>query len=110
VSGRRDRTLAQVDDPAERFERPDELQQQRDEQRQLADREVAVDHVPAAEIDDGCDPEGGEEEQARQEARLDRCLPHRLVPHRLGALAEAVADVLLAPKRLHHLDSDDNLV
>ena len=35
------RTLAEVDDPAERLERPHELQQQRHEEHQLAERERA---------------------------------------------------------------------
>ena len=55
-------------------------------------------------------PERGEEDQPGEEARLDRRLPHRLLPHGLGAVGEAVADVVLAAERLHHLDPDDHLV
>ena len=104
------RPLTQVDDPAERLERPDELQQQRDEEHELADREPPLDHLAAAEPEHGGDPERGEEEEAGQVVRLDRRLPHRLVPHGLGAAEEARAHVVLAAEGLHHLDPDDGLV
>ena len=54
--------------------------------------------------------ERGEEDEAGEEARLDRRLAHRLVAHGLGPVAEAVAHVVLAAERLHHLDPDDGLV
>src|SRR5205823_10960505 len=48
-SGRGERALSQVRDPAEGLERPDELEEQRLEEDELADREVAADHLAAAE-------------------------------------------------------------
>ena len=110
ASRRGDRTLAEVDDPAERLERPHQLQQQADEEHELADRELARDHIPAAEEEHGRDPERRQEEQAGEVVGLDACLPHRLVPHRFGPAEEAGAHVLLAAERLHHLDPDDRLV
>src|SRR5918992_1244249 len=43
------RALAQVDDPAEGLERPHELEQQRDEEAELSDRELSGDDLAAAE-------------------------------------------------------------
>ena len=40
-----------------RLQRPDELQQERHEQRELADRQLARDRVAAPEVEDGGDPE-----------------------------------------------------
>ena len=102
--------LPEVDDPAERLERPDELQQQRDEERELADRQVALDRVAAAEEEHGRDRERGQEDQARQEPRLDTRLAHGLGADRLGAAREALAHVVLAAEGLHHLDPHDRLV
>ena len=106
----RGRPLAEVDDPTERLERPDELQEQRHEERELADREIPCDRLAAADQQHGGDPERGEEDEPGEKATLDGRLTHRLVAHRVGALAEAVANVVLAPERLHHLDPDDRLV
>ena len=102
--------LPEVDDPAERLERPDELQQQRDEERELPDRQVALDRVAAAEEEHGGDRERRQEDQARQEARLDARLPHRLGADCLGAAREALPHVVLAAEGLHHLDAHDRLV
>ena len=55
-------------------------------------------------------PERGKEDQPGEEARLDRRLLHRLLAHRLGALGEPVAHVVLAAEGLHHLDPHDHLV
>ena len=52
---RGDRALRQVEDPAQRLERPRQLQQDGVEEDELADRQVAVDHVAAAEEDHGRD-------------------------------------------------------
>ena len=71
---------------------------------------LPVDRVAAAEPEHGGDPERGEEDQAREEARLDARLTHRLRAHRLGAAREPLSDVVLAPEGLHHLDPDDGLV
>ena len=75
-----------------------------------SNREVAGDRVAPAEEENRGDAERRQEDQPGQEARLDRRLAHRLVANRLGADVEAVADVVLAPERLHHLDADDRLV
>ncbi len=107
---RRERPLAEVRDPAERLERPDELEQQRLEEDELADREVAADHLAAAEEDDGGDRERRQVVEAGQVARLDARLADHRVAHRLGLAAEAAAHVVLAAERLHHLDPDDGLV
>ena len=64
----------------------------------------------AAEEDDGGDRERREVVEAGQVARLDARLAQHRVAHRLGAAAEAVAHVVLAAERLHHLDPDDRLV
>ena len=55
-------------------------------------------------------PSVGSEEETGQVVRLDRRLPHGLVPHGLGPSEEARPHVLLAAERLHHLDPDDGLV
>ena len=110
AAGRGDRALTQVDDPADRLERPHELQQEADEEHELADRQRARDHFAPAQQEHGRDPEGGEEEQPGEVVRLDGRLAHRLVAHRLGPAEEARADVLLASERLHHLDPDHGLV
>ena len=102
---RRRRTLAQVDDPPERLEGPDELEQKRDEQRELADRERPLDRVAPAEEQDGGNTQAGEEDEPRDESRLDARLTHRLRPHGLGTVAEPVAHVVLTTERLHHLDA-----
>ena len=110
AAGRRDRALAEVDDPAERLERPDELEQERDEEHELADRQLARDHVAPAEEEHGRDPERRQEEESGEEVRLDRRRTHRLVADRLRAAEEARPHVVLAAERLHHLDPDDRLV
>src|SRR5205814_5282604 len=51
AAGRGERALAEVRDPAERLERPHELEQELDEERELAVRERAVNHAPPAEED-----------------------------------------------------------
>ena len=107
---RRDRALAEVDDPAERLERPGELQEQRVEERELSEREVAVDHEVTADPEHRGDRERRHEQEQRQVARLDAGLLQHPVPHGAGAHAEAIAHVLLPPERLHHLDADDALV
>ena len=109
-AGGGDRALAEVDDPAERLEGPHELEQQRDEQCELADRQRAGDHVAPPEQQHCRDAERGEEEQPGQEPRLDARLVHRLAAHALRAVAEPVAHVVLPPECLHHLDADDSFV
>ena len=103
--------LREVGDPAERLERPDELEQQRLEEDELADREVAADHLPAAEEDDRRDRErrAGSRGPGRWRASTPawRSTVSRT---RLGLAAEAAAHVVLAAERLHHLDADDGLV
>ena len=86
------------------------MQQQGDEEHELADRQRARDHFAAAQQEHGGDSERREEEQAGEVVRLDGRLAHRLVAHRLGPAEEARADVVLASERLHHLDPDDGLV
>src|SRR5262249_53674074 len=53
ATGRGQRALREVEDPADGLERPDELQQERLEEDELADRDLAVDDGAAAEEDDG---------------------------------------------------------
>src|SRR6185437_11139189 len=64
-AGGRERALAEVRDPAERLERPDELEQELDEERELAVRERPVDHAAATEVDDDRDRERRQEEEPR---------------------------------------------
>ncbi len=106
----RERALPEVRDPAERLERPDELEQQRLEEDELPDRQVPLDHLAAAEEEDGGDRERRQIEEPRQVLRLDAGLPQHGVAHRAGAEAEALAHVVLASERLHHLDPDDRFV
>ena len=110
AAGRRERPLAEVRDPAERLERPDELEQQRLEEHELADRERAGDHLAAAEEDDGGDRQRREVVEPRQVPRLDAGLAQHRVADRLRLVAEAPAHLGLAAERLHHLDADDRLV
>ena len=70
-SGRRERTLPQVRDPSECLERPDELEQKRLEQDELADREVPADHLPAAEEHNRGDRERRQVVETGQVPRLD---------------------------------------
>ena len=102
--------MAQVDDPAQRLERPDELQQQGDEEHELADRQLVRDHRATAEEEHGGDPERRQEEEAGEEVRLDGRRPHRLVSNRLGAAEEPRSHVVLAAEGLHHLDPDHRFV
>ena len=74
---------AEVRDPAERLERPDELEQQRLEEHELADRERARDHLAAAEEDDGGDRERRQVVEPGEVRRLDAGLPQHGVAHRL---------------------------
>ena len=106
----RGRALAEREDPAERLERPDELQEQLVEEEELAVGERAADHVAAAEEHDGADRERRQEEQPGQEGGLDARLAQHAVAHRLRLAGEARLHVVLAPERLHHLDADDGLV
>ena len=108
--GGRGRALREREDPAERLERPDELQEQLVEEEELAVGERAADHLAAAEVDDRADRERRQEEQAGQERRLDARLPQHAVAHGLGLVGEARLHVVLAAERLHHLDPDDRLV
>src|SRR5439155_8146952 len=101
---RRERTLREVRDPAERLERPDELEEQRLEEDELADREVAADHLATAEEDDRRDRERRQVVEAGQVLRLDSGLAQHGVAHAFRALAEAATHVILAAERLHHLD------
>ena len=71
---------------------------------------MAGDHLAAAEEDDGRDRERRQVVEPGEVARLDAGLAEHGVAHRLGALAEALAHVVLAAERLHHLDPDDGLV
>ena len=52
----------------------------------------------------------GRKSRPGQVARLDAGLAQGARAHALGALAEALAHLGLAPERLHHLDADDGLV
>ena len=52
----------------------------------------------------------GQVVEPRQVPRLDAGLAQHGVAHRLGLAAEALAHVVLAAERLHHLDPDDRLV
>ena len=81
---RRERALREVRDPAERLERPDELEQQRLEEDELADRQVAADHLPAAEEDDRGDRERRQVVEPGQVPRLDARLAQHGVAHGLG--------------------------
>ena len=69
-----------------------------------------VDDVAAAEEHHRGDRERGQEEQRRQMRGLDAGLAHDHVAHPGRLAAEALAHVVLAPERLHHLDADDRLV
>ncbi len=106
----RECALAEVRDPAERLERPHELEQQRLEEHELADRQVAADHLLAAEEDDRGDRERRQVVQAGKVSRLDARLAQHGVAHGFRLAAEALAHVVLAAERLHHLDPDDGLV
>ena len=110
AAGRGERPLRRGRDPAERLERPDELEQERLEEDELADREVAVDDRAAAEEDDGGDRERGQVVEAGHVPRLDAGLVERGGADALGLVAEALAHVVLAAERLHHLDPDDRFV
>ena len=107
---RRRRTLCEREDPAERLERPDQLQQQLVEEEELAVGQRAADHVAAAEQHDGADREGRQEEQAGQERSLDARLAQHAVAHSFRLAGKARLHVVLAAERLHHLDPDDRLV
>ena len=110
AAGRGERPLRQVENPADGLERPDELEQQRLEEDELADRDLAVDDGAAAEEDDGGDRQRGQVVEPRYVRRLDARLVERGGADALGPVAEALAHVVLAAERLHHLDSDDGLV
>ncbi len=70
-----------------------------------------VDHVAAAEEDDRGDRERRQEEQRRQVLAPRRPPGGTTMSRTPGRLAaEPLADVVLAPERLHHLDADDGLV
>ena len=69
-----------------------------------------MDHEVAADREHRGDRERRHEQQQRQVARLDARLLQHPVPHGARTHAEAVAHVLLATERLHHLDADDCLV
>ena len=86
------------------------MQQQLVEEEELAVRERTADHVASAEEHDGTDRERRQEEQPRQERRLDPSLAQHAVADSLGLGREAGLHVVLAAERLHHLDPDDGLV
>ena len=65
AAGRGDRSLAEVDDPAECLQRPHELQQQRVEEDELARRQVPGDLAAA-------DEQHGRDREGRQEVRPGR--------------------------------------
>ena len=106
----RKRPLREVEDPADRLERPHELQQQRLEEDELPDRQVAVNDGTAAEEDHCRDRERRQVVEAGHVLRLDARLAERRSADSLGPVAEAPAHVVLAPEGLHHLDPDDGLV
>ena len=110
ATGRGERPLCQVENPADGLERPDELEEQRLEQHELADRDLPVDDGAAAEEHDGGDRECGEVVEARHVRRLDAGLVERGGADSFGPFAEALAHLVLAAERLHHLDPDDGLV
>ena len=110
AAGRGERPLREVENPADRLERPDELEQERLEEDELADRDLAVDDGAAAEEDDGGDRQRGQVVEAGHVLRLDAGLAERGRADALGPVAEPLAHVVLAAERLHHLDPDDRLV
>ena len=110
AAGRRERPLREVEDPADRLEWPDELQEQRLEEDELADRDVPVDDGAAAEEDDGGDRERGQVVEPGDVLCLDSGLAERRGADALGPVAEPLAHVVLAAEGLHHLDPDDGLV
>ena len=79
------------------------------DEHELADRQLARDHVAAAEERTAAIPsEGGEEARGGSAPRPTPLASSR--GGRLGPAEEARAHVLLAAERLHHLDPDDRLV
>ena len=108
AAGRSERPLAEVRDPAERLERPHELEQQCLEEDELADREVAADHLRGRRRTRRRRSRATAGSRAPAVLRLDARLAQNRVAHRLRLLAEAAADVVLAAERLHHLDADDD--
>ncbi len=108
--GRGGRPLGEREDPAERLEGPDQLQEQLVEEEELAVGEGSADHIAPAEQHDGCDRDGRQEQQARQEGGLDARLAQNSVADGFCLGSEARLDVVLAAERLHHLDSDHRLV
>src|SRR5262252_42157 len=104
------RALRKIEDPADRLQWPDELEEKRLEEDELADRDLVVDDGTAAEEDDGSDRECGQVVEAGYVRRLDAGLVERGRANVLGPLAEALSYVVLAAEGLHHLDSDDGLV
>jgi hypothetical protein len=110
AAGRSECPLRQVEDPADRLERPHELEEQRLEEDELADRDVPVDDRAAAEEHDGGDRECGQVVEAGHMLRFDRGLVERGGTDAFGPLPEALAHVVLAAEGLHHLDPDDRFV
>ena len=109
-AGRRERALREVRDPAERLERPHELEQQGLEEHELADREVPADHLPPTEEHDRRDRERRQVVETGEVACLDAGLAEHGVADGFRLLAEAAAHVVLAAEGLHHLDPDDGFV
>src|SRR6185369_9198591 len=94
---RREGTLREIDDPAHGLERPDELQQQRREERELAVREIPGDHLAAAEEEHHRERERREVEEPGQVLCLDSGLAQDGVADARGLAGETAANVVLAP-------------
>ena len=110
AAGGGERALREVRDPAERLERPDELEQQRLEEDELADRQMAADHLPARRRRRRPRSRATAGSRARAGAAPRRPPAEHGVAHGLGLAAEPAPHVVLAAERLHHLDADDRLV
>ena len=110
ATGGSERSLCEVENPADRLERPDELQQERLEEDELPDRQISVNDGAPAEEDDGCDRETRQIVETRHMLRLDTRLAERRGAHSFGTVAEALTHVVLTSEGLHHLDPDDGLV
>src|SRR6478609_3444763 len=82
--GRSQRPLRQVENPADCLERPDELEEERLEENELADGDVSVDDGATAEEDDRGDRERRQVVETRYVRRLDAGLVERGGANALG--------------------------
>ena len=104
------RALGQAERDAERAHRADEHVQVQVELRELAEREVRVDHAAPADQQHGGEAELRQEADRRVELRLQARGDHRLVEHARDAVAEALELVGLAREGLDDAHAGDVLL